>query len=166
MIPGSRDAGVAQHLDRQGDQPVRLGRMLLEVPARHGQHAALGQPGQEDLKRLAGVETVLAEDEGPRGGGRPGVGEGQLDDVEGLRGARRIGPGLVVDEGHPGIPVEVADEVPEAAGDRGENVLVQLDPDDGPLVEVQRGEDVPAAADPTTITRASWRMRWTRLVMS
>ena len=66
----------------QGGQPVDLARPIPKVPPRHAEDASRGQVLQENVPGFDGVQQIFREDEGTRRGRRPGVDEGQLNDVE------------------------------------------------------------------------------------
>ncbi|HTY18304.1 MAG TPA: hypothetical protein VMH82_11305 [Myxococcota bacterium] len=146
MRQGIRRARLAQRLRGQGEQPLGLGGLSRQVPARERDEPVRGEPREEDLPRLGRVERVLREDEGAGGSRRPGVDERHLDQVDGLLEPRDVAPRLVVDEAHARVAVEVAGEVAEAPVQRVEQVGVDLDTQHRPLAEAERREHVATAS--------------------
>ena len=103
---------------------------------------------EEDAPRLARIQRVLAQDEGARRGGRPGVDPGGLDQVEALGRAREPAPRFIVHEAHARHAVQVPGELGEASVHRVEGDTVELERHHFGRLEQQRREHVAAAAGP------------------
>ena len=144
------DAAVAEHLGGEPDRAVGLERLRPSwnrVPARDGEQPVRREPVEEGVPRLGRVQRVLAQREGAGRGRRPRVDERDLDEVVAVLRPRQVAARLVVDERDARIAVEVPREVAvNAVGDR-QDVRVDLDPGDRALAELERREDVAAAAD-------------------
>ncbi len=143
---GVGDAEPPQRLDGNRRRAIHLSRPIVEVPARHGQHAVVGEVAEEARPRLDRIERVLPEDEGPGSGRRPGVDERNLDGAVALGRPRDEAARLVVDEPHARIPVEVAGEIAEPSIDDPDDVPVDLDRGHRPGAEGERREHVAPAA--------------------
>src|SRR5262245_40971954 len=100
MAPGRGDAIRKKCSDAKADQSAGLVHFARRVPAAHREQAAWSKPTKKKLPGLDGVKTGLGEREGAGPCRRPGINEAHLDDIEGVRCARKPAACLVHFELH------------------------------------------------------------------
>ena len=85
----------------------------VEDPPRHRHHAVVGEVIEVVVERLDGVQRVLGQRVGARGGRRPGVHERRLDDVVAIRRPPHEAAAVVHGDAHARVRVDAARELAE-----------------------------------------------------
>src|SRR3954447_7591141 len=161
------DPEILKRRDRQADHAPRLVDLAGPMPAVYREDAVRIQSFEEDPPSLQGIEPVLGQRERASSGGRPGVDQAHLDDVEGSTGAGKPAPRLINREGDPGLARDNC-VVCEAAREEIDKDRFDLNADYFGETKQPGGEHIPPAtnADHRACSKTGDRVGQVRYVVS